>query len=95
MTPPDQNTRPSVAQLILEGGTPKRAFFTALVVGTILTAINHGDVFLDGSMPPIWKIVLTYCVPYCVTTWGAVTGKLAEWRRLTGGSKFETQSLKS
>ena len=95
MTSPDQFKRPSVPQLILEGGTPKRAFFPALVVGTILTAINHGDVFLDGSMPPIWKIVLTYCVPYCVTTWGAVTGKLAEWRRLTGGSKFETQSLKS
>ena len=61
--------------------TPKKAFLTALVVGTILTAINHGDVILSGSAPPPWKVILTYCVPYCVTTWGAITGKRAQWRR--------------
>lgn len=72
---------PSVAQMILDDGTPKKAIFTALVVGTILTAINHGDVILTGLAPPIWKMVLTYCVPYCVTTWGAITGKRAQWSR--------------
>jgi len=40
--------------------------------------INHGDAIISGVSPPIWKIVLTYCVPYLVTTWGAVTGKLSE-----------------
>lgn len=72
---------PSLPQLILGDGTPKKAFFTALVVGTILTAINHGDVILAGAAPPPWKVILTYCVPYCVTTWGAITGKRAQWRR--------------
>ena len=72
---------PSLPQMILGDGTPKKAFFTALVVGTILTAINHGDVILSGSAPPPWKVILTYCVPYCVTTWGAITGKRAQWRR--------------
>ncbi len=72
---------PSLLQMILGDGTPKKAMFTALVVGTFLTAINHGDVILSGLTPSPWKVILTYCVPYCVTTWGAITGKRAQWRR--------------
>ncbi len=72
---------PSLTQMVLGDGTPKKAIVTALVVGTILTAINHGDVILSGLAPPIWKVILTYCVPYCVTTWGAITGKRAQWLR--------------
>ncbi|WP_204325921.1 nitrate/nitrite transporter NrtS [Sulfitobacter sediminilitoris] len=53
---------------------------TALVVGTVLTGINHGDGILAGDYPPVVKIILTYCVPYCVTSWGAATGKLAQYR---------------
>lgn len=56
-------------------GTPKKAFLTACVVGTILTSINHGDMILLGELPPLWKVLLTYCVPFCVTTWGAFLGK--------------------
>ena len=72
---------PSLTQMIFGDGTPKKAIVTALVVGTILTAINHGDVILSGLVPAAWKVVLTYCVPFCVTTWGAITGKRAQWRR--------------
>ncbi len=71
----------SLSQMMFGDGTPKKAIFTALVVGTLLTAINHGDVILSGLVPPIWKVVLTYGVPYFVTTWGAITGKRAQWRR--------------
>lgn len=62
-------------------GTPKKAAITALVVGTVLIAINHGDVVLSGTPLPLWKVVLTYCVPYCVATWGAITGKRAQMDR--------------
>ena len=72
---------PPLSQMILGDGTPKKAVLTALVVGTLLTTINHGDLFLAGLAPPFWKVGLTYCVPYCVTTWGAITGKRAQWRR--------------
>ena len=78
ITPP---TAPPLAQLVFGDGTPKKAFLTALVVGSILTAINHGDAILIGDWPPLLKVFLTYCVPYCVTTWGAVIGKRAQWRR--------------
>ena len=72
---------PSLAQMMLGDGTPKKAIYTALVIGTLLTAINHGDVILSGLAPPAWKVILTYGVPYCVTTWGAITGKRAQWHR--------------
>ena len=63
--------------LAFSDGTPKKAFFTALVVGTVLTVINHGDVILSGNYPPSLKVLLTYCVPFCVTTWGSYLGKKA------------------
>lgn len=53
----------------------RRSGATALVVGTILVAINQGTVFLDGTWPAslLWKIPLTYAVPFCVATWGALS----------------------
>lgn len=68
---------PSFMRMALGDGTPKKAAWTALIVGTVLTAINQGDLILAGLAPPVWKVALTYCVPYCVTTWGAITGKQA------------------
>ena len=72
---------PSILQMVFGDDTPKKAFLTALIVGSILTGINHGDTIMAGLMPDVWKVILTYCVPYCVTTWGAATGKFAQWRR--------------
>ena len=68
--------KPSFFKLAFSGGTPLKAFITACVVGTILTIINHGDKILVGDYPTFHKVLLTFCVPYCVTTWGAITGKL-------------------
>lgn len=53
----------------------RNAVATALVVGTILTAINQGNVLLDGRFPAElwWKIPLTYSVPYMAS--GGVMGQ--------------------
>ena len=53
----------------------RRSALTALVVGTVLVAINQGTVLWDGSLTPslLWKIPLTYAVPFCVATWGALS----------------------
>ena len=52
----------------------RRSLLTALVVGTVLTAINQGNVMLRGDFPAdlAWKIPLSYLVPFCVATWGAL-----------------------
>jgi len=76
----DKQISPTVGHMIFGDGTPKKALATALVVGSILTLINHGDQLFAGNAPPMWKVMLTYLTPYCVTTWGAVTGKWAQWK---------------
>ena len=52
----------------------RRSLAVALVVGSILTAINQGNIILDGDFPSAlyWKIPLTYSVPFCVATTGAL-----------------------
>ena len=56
-----------------------RSTRVALVVGTLLAAINHGDSLLAGSLDgeAALKICLTYLVPYAVATWSAVQTILA------------------
>lgn len=71
----NQTATPDFFELAFSDGTPYKAVMTALVVGTILAIINHGDFILKGESINYFKILLTYCVPYCVTTWGAIHGK--------------------
>jgi hypothetical protein len=64
-------------------GVPRRSFYVAIVVGTILNLINQGDA-LFGAAPINWiKIVLTYFVPYSVSTYGAVSYRLSQTERLS------------
>jgi hypothetical protein len=51
-----------------------RARRVAMIVGSILTIINQGDVILNGEVTvgTIGKIILTFCVPYCVSTYAGV-----------------------
>ncbi len=52
----------------------RRSGLIALVVGTILTAINQGDVLLTWPWPPslLWKLPMTYAVPFIVAMIGAL-----------------------
>jgi len=43
----------------------------AIVVGTALNIINQGPELLDGSLPIIWKLALTYVVPFLVASYGS------------------------
>ena len=60
----------------IEKSTVVTASRVALVVGTILALINYGDrIFLRHDMHSRdWmKLAITYCVPYCVATYGAAS----------------------
>ena len=61
-------------QIATERSTVATSTKVALFVGTILALINYADrVFLRCDMRALdWvKLAVTYCVPYCVATYGA------------------------
>jgi hypothetical protein len=62
-------------------GVPRRSLAAALVVGTILNLINQGDALFAGRALDWAKVALTYIVPYCVATYGAVAFRLEAMRR--------------
>lgn len=61
----------------ISDGVPRRSAVVALIVGTILNLINQGDALLAGA-PLNWaKLLLTFAVPYCVATYGAVSLRMS------------------
>jgi hypothetical protein len=52
----------------------RRSFITALIVGTVLTAINQGHLIVAGEITRgvLSRAALTYAVPFIVSTSGAL-----------------------
>ena len=67
-------TRRSWIATACEPTVVRRSLRVAVVVGTLLVAINYGDRALAGALGPAdWaKMALTYLVPYGVATYAAV-----------------------
>ncbi|MCI0440460.1 MAG: nitrate/nitrite transporter NrtS [Chloroflexi bacterium] len=53
----------------------RRSLAASLVIGTIITLLNQGDLILTGQLSAalVWKIPLSYVVPFAVATWGALS----------------------
>ncbi len=53
----------------------RKALLSALIVGSILVAINHGDTIVSGQVDGtrILRIILTMIVPYVVSTVSSVS----------------------
>jgi hypothetical protein len=65
----------------------RRSFFTALVVGTLLTAINNGGAIASDNLALAlaWKVPLTYCSPFLVATWGGIVNARMREAPAAGG----------
>jgi hypothetical protein len=62
--------------ICISDGVPKRSLLVAIVVGTVLNLINQGGALIGhGHFDPL-KAALTFAVPYCVATYGAVSYRL-------------------
>jgi hypothetical protein len=61
-------------QIATERAVARRALVVAMIVGSILIAINHGDAIVRGdlSLERVLRILLTVTVPYCVSTYSSV-----------------------
>lgn len=64
-------TRLEALRTVLSAAYLWRAIVVMLVVGTILNAINQGDAIVHGGPVNLFKLLLTYAVPFCVATYGA------------------------
>lgn len=51
-----------------KGPLVARSIKTALVVGSVLNLINQGHVLFSDASLVWWSLLLTYMVPYCVST---------------------------
>jgi hypothetical protein len=60
--------------IAFERSIRERAIKVALVVGTLLVIINHGDALLSGevTIKAYIQMGLTYLVPYGVSTYASV-----------------------
>jgi hypothetical protein len=49
----------------------RRSLVVAVLVGTILNLINQGNSVLAGQPLVLWKLLLTYFVPFAVASYGS------------------------
>lgn len=71
--PPDDQL--GWVQLACQPSVVKRALRISIVVGTLLTLINQLPALLENELSTrhVLQILLTYLVPYCVSTYSAVS----------------------
>lgn len=72
--PHSESTVAAWFRLAAHPATVRRAFITALIVGTVLIAINDGPAILSGEVTRqrIIQMCLTVLVPYIVSTVSSV-----------------------
>jgi len=64
-------TRAEALKRTFSGPAVRRSLVVALVIGTILNAINQGDALLGGGEIVPWKLLPTYFVPFAVASYGS------------------------
>ena len=67
----------SFIQAAIKPDTVWRALRLALVVGPMLIIINQWEALLGQAPFNIGKALLTFLVPYCVSTWTAASKESA------------------
>lgn len=64
--------------LATSDGVPRRALIVAIVVGSALNLINQGDALFGAKTVDVGKLLLTFIVPYLVSTHGAVSARMSK-----------------
>lgn len=75
VTAPTWSSVPEAVSVVVHRPHLRMSLTTAVVVGTMLFAINQLDVVLagDADLVVALKIALTYVVPFCVANVGMLT----------------------
>ena len=72
-----QGDKRSIISYCLERATLLFSIKMALIVGTILALINHGQAMVTGhfTFDQLVPLLITYCVPFIVSMYSQVQGK--------------------
>jgi hypothetical protein len=84
--PPGDASEPRLRLLVryaASDGVPARSLRVALVVGTLLNLINQGDALLKYAPVSWFKLLLTFAMPYAVSTYGAAAVRWSDRTRFT------------
>lgn len=90
---PPWATVPEACVILLSGVTARTALPIALVVGTLLSAVNQGTVILAGEASvSVWlRVLFNYVVPFVVSSMGFLgAGRLATASPNTVGKDSST-----
>jgi hypothetical protein len=81
--PPTWSTWREALQVVCSSTYLRRTVLVALVVGTILFAINQLDVVLEHNATNVTylKSAITYLVPFCVANYGVLVATRAPTKR--------------
>jgi len=72
MIPTEKPIRAAQAlRMVLQGSYVRRAFWVAVVVGSLLNLVNQPEAIFGSATLVWWKLCMTYVVPFCVATYGA------------------------
>jgi hypothetical protein len=91
----------SLISYCLERATLLFAIKLALIVGTILALINHGQAIFTGHLTydQLIPMLITYCVPFSVSMYSQVQGKRERDRLyvevIAASRKSETEAMSS
>lgn len=55
-----------------------RSLIVSAIVGTVLNVINQPEPMFGDQPIVLWKVGLTYAVPFCVATYGAMAALSAD-----------------
>jgi hypothetical protein len=71
-----------------------RSIVTCLIVGALLTVINHGDQLLRGEFNSVlaWQVGLTFLVPFVVATTSGAAAIQSRANRRAPGAPLDVES---
>jgi len=73
-------TKEIIIKTVCDTEILKQSLKISIIVGTILNIINQGDYLFNMMFNDInyFKLALTYFVPFCVSTYTAITVKMQQ-----------------
>jgi hypothetical protein len=78
---PGQGTSPSIWQVVRTRENAWAALKVSTVVGTVLNLLNNGPAWWQGDAVSLWRVLLNYVVPYCVSSYSAARNQVEAARR--------------